>query len=87
MEDGWLRVTSGTARLGSWKLDQITLERLSLYRFELTTRKRDRIIVYPDDPTGFAEATGATIDLTAVSRFGLGQRLAEPTLEEADLSP
>ena len=64
---------AGPNRLGSWPLEEVTAERQTPFRFRVTV-EGDPMIIVPDDPTGFAEATDAFID-TRTSRFGLADRI------------
>ncbi len=49
------------------------MERLTPFRFKVVV-EGDPMIVSPDDPTGFAQATDAFVDVRA-SRFGLADRI------------
>ena len=73
IEDGRLRIRAGRTRLGSWPLSEISVERLTPFRFRMVA-EGDQLIVTPDDPTGFAAASGAFIDAGS-SRFGLADRI------------
>lgn len=68
-----LRMWTGPTRLGSWPLGEISVERLTPFRFRMIV-EGDPMIVAPDDPTGFAEATRAFVD-ARTHRFGLADRL------------
>jgi hypothetical protein len=73
IENQRLRIWAGANRLGSWPLAEVLVERLTPFRFRLVV-EGDPMIVIPDDPTGFAEATEAFIDVRA-PRFGLADRI------------
>ena len=49
------------------------MERLTPFRFRVVV-EGDPMIVVPDDPTGFAAATKAFIDVRT-TRFGLADRI------------
>ncbi len=75
IEDGRFRVSAGRLQIGSWSADLITVERTSIYRFDLTI-DGDHFDFLPEDPSAFSDAVGAVIDLTDVSgRFGLKARI------------
>jgi len=73
IENGRLRIWAGANRLGSWPLAEVQVERLTPFRFRVVV-EGDPIIVTPDDPTGFADATDAFVDVRA-PRFGLADRI------------
>ena len=73
IENERLRIWTGPNRLGSWPLEEIQVERLTPFRFRVVV-EGDSLIVSPDDPTGFAEATDAFVDVRA-PRFGLAERI------------
>ena len=63
--------------MGSWPLDTVSVERTSIYRFSLDIED-DHLEFYPDDPSGFADAAGAVVDLRETrGRFGLKARIEE----------
>jgi hypothetical protein len=73
--DGRFRIASGRIKLGSWRLDQVQTERLSIYRFSLDI-SGDLFEFTPEDPTAFSDEVGAVIDLSeARGRFGLKARI------------
>lgn len=75
IEDGRFRVAAGRRRLGSWPLHKVHAERTSIYRFSLDI-SGDEFEFYPDDPSTFANAVGALVDLTETKgRFGLKARI------------
>lgn len=75
VNDGRLRLSAGAADIGSWPLSRVRAERTSIYRFDLTI-DQDRFDFFPDDPSSFADAVGAVVDLTEASgRFGLKARI------------
>lgn len=67
------RIWAGPNRLGSWPLDEVAVERLTPFRFRVVV-EGDPMIVVPDDPTGFAAATNAFVDVRT-PRFGLADRI------------
>ena len=71
--DQRLRVWAGSNRLGSWPLEEVEVERVTPFRFRIVV-EGDEMIITPNDPTGFAEATNAFVDARA-PRFGLADRL------------
>lgn len=73
IDDGRIRVRAGNERLGSWSLEEIEIERITPFRFRLTV-EGEPMIVWPEDPAGFAEETRAFVDLRS-ARFGLAERL------------
>ncbi len=73
IERGRIRIWAGANRLGSWPLEEVQIERLSPFRFRVVV-EGDPMVVTPEDPTGFAEATNALIDLRP-PRFGLADRI------------
>ena len=75
--DGRLRIASGRIKLGSWSLDEIHAERLSIYRFALKISGEVFEFV-PEDPNAFSDEIGAEVDLTADrGRFGLKARMEQ----------
>lgn len=73
--DNRFRVSAGRLHLGSWGLQRIEAERVSIYKFALSI-DGDPFEFYPDDPSTFSDAIGAFIDLTErKSRFGLKERI------------
>ena len=73
VDEGKLSIRSGRRPIGSWPLDEITFDRLSLFRFRMVVED-EAFLVVPDDATSFAEAVGADVDLRQ-NRFGLGARV------------
>ena len=73
IENDRLRIWAGPSRLGSWPLEEVSAERLTPFKFRVIV-EGDPMIVVPDDPTGFADATQAFVDVRS-SRFGLADRL------------
>lgn len=71
--DQRLRVWAGSNRLGSWPLEEVEVERMTPFRFRIVV-EGDEMLITPNDPTGFAEATNAFVDVRT-SRFGLADRL------------
>ena len=75
-DDGRLRIVAGRRRLGSWPLEQVNVERTSIYRFTLETEDKT-FEFFPQDPSKFSDAAGAVIDLSEIKgRFGLKARIA-----------
>jgi len=73
--DNRLRMVAGRRRMGSYALDDIEVERTSIYRFSITVDE-DTLEFFPDEPSGFADAVGAVIDLReSTGRFGLKARI------------
>ena len=68
-----MRIWAGSNRLGSWPLEDVAVERMTPFRFRVMV-EGDPMIVSPDDPTGFAEATNAFVDVRT-PRFGLAGRI------------
>ena len=68
-----LRMWAGASRLGSWPMSEISVERITPFRFRMII-EGDAMIVTPDDPTGFTEATRAFVD-ARTPRFGLANRI------------
>jgi len=73
VRDQRFRVWAGSNRLGSWPLEQLLVERVTPFRFRVLI-DGDAVIVTPDDPAAFAEATNAFVDARA-HRFGLAERI------------
>ncbi len=74
VDDGWVRVVVGYRPLGTWRVNDIDCERVSLTRFTVKL-DTDVYTFIPDDPTGFSDAIGAVVDLRPTARFGLGPRV------------
>lgn len=77
IEDGRVRIMTDRRRLASWDQSQVSCERSSVFRFELS----DGLASYefhPADPVAFSDAIGAVVDLRAPkSRFGLADRIRQ----------
>lgn len=73
IDGGRMRIWAGANRLGSWPLEEVQVERLTPFRFRVVV-EGDPMVVTPDDPTGFAEATDAFVDVRS-PRFGLADRI------------
>jgi hypothetical protein len=77
IEDGRVRIWTDRRRLVSWDQAQVTCERTSVFRFQLS----DGYATYdfqPGDPAGFSDSIGAVVDLRAPkSRFGLAERIRQ----------
>ena len=68
-------MSAGRLHVGSWALERIGAERVSIYKFALSVAG-DPFEFYPDDPSTFSDAIGAFIDLTEPKeRFGLKARI------------
>jgi hypothetical protein len=79
IEDGRCRLFTDRRRLGSWDLTEIQAERVGVLRFHITAGEYS-FSFQPNDPTGFSDAIGATVDLrSARSRFGLADRVRAAT--------
>lgn len=75
ISDGRFRVSAGRMQIGSWAIDKISAERTSIYRFNLDI-DGDHFDFSPEDPSAFADAVGAVVDLTeSKGRFGLRARI------------
>ena len=75
IDDGRVRVQTGRIHIGSWSIKKVKAERTSTYRFDLEI-DGDHFDFFPDDPSKFANAVGAVIDLTKTKgRFGLKARI------------
>jgi len=73
--DNRMRIVAGRRRMGSYPLDDVEVERTSIYRFSLTV-DTDTLEFFPDEPSEFSEAVGAVIDLReSTGRFGLKARI------------
>ena len=74
-DDGQLRIVAGRRRMGTWPLEQVDVERTSVYRF--TLRVDDEMFeFFPEEPASFADAAGAVVDLSELKgRFGLKARI------------
>jgi len=75
VDERTMSMRSGRRPMGSWSLDEVRVERISLFRFRLTIGDEELVLV-PKDPTGFASAAGAVVDLRA-GRHGLRDRIKE----------
>ena len=75
ISEGRFRVSAGRMQIGSWAIEEITAERTSIYRFDLTI-DGDRFDFTPEDPSAFSDAIGAVVDITETTgRFGLKARI------------
>ena len=70
----WVRVVAGHRRLGAWPIRNVGCERVTVFRFHLVLDGAEFTFA-PDDPTSFADAMGAVVDLRPKARFGLGDRV------------
>jgi hypothetical protein len=79
IEDGRCRLFTDRRRLGSWDLDEVKAERVGVLRFNVSAGEL-KFAFQPNDPTGFSQAIGATVDLRSTkSRFGLADRVRAAT--------
>jgi hypothetical protein len=79
IEDGRCRLFTDRRRLGSWDLAEVQAERIGVLRFHIAAGEYS-FSFQPNDPTGFSDAIGATVDLrSAKSRFGLADRVRAAT--------
>lgn len=77
--DGRFRMVAGRRHLGSWPLQQLEIQRTSIYRFSIEI-DADKFEFFPEDPSAFSDAAGAVIDLTgAKGRYGLKARIEQAT--------
>lgn len=75
IDDERFSVSVGGMQIGSWAIEQISAERTSIFRFELSI-DGDRFDFNPEDPSAFSDTVGALIDLTeSQGRFGLKTRI------------
>ncbi len=70
----WLRLMQGNRRVGAWALEDILVERVTVFRFNVTLDGAKNTFA-PDDPAGFAQSVQVVVDLRPASRFGLGERV------------
>jgi hypothetical protein len=83
MIDGqWLRMMEGNRRVGAWSLDDVVVERVTVFRFNITLDGVTSTFA-PDDPAGFAGSVDVVVDLRPASRFGLGERVRKAKEELA----
>lgn len=78
-----LRIWTDQRRIGSWNLDQVTCERVTVFRFLLDLGGTLHTFV-PDDPAGFADSLKTVVDLRPKSRFGLAERVRAAEAQDAD---
>lgn len=78
----WLRVMHGHRRLGAWALPDVTIERMTVFRFHMTFENVKHTFA-PDDPAGFAQSVDIVVDLRPKTRFGLGDRVRKAKEELA----
>lgn len=78
----WLRLMNGNRRIGAWALDDVTIERLTVFRYEITLDGTPSTFA-PDDPISFANSVDVVVDLRPKSRFGLGERVRKAKEELA----
>ncbi len=75
IDEGRLRIVAGRKHMGSWNMDDVEIERTSIYRFSLNV-EGDQLEFFPEDPSAFSDAAGAVIDLReSTGRFGLKARI------------
>lgn len=78
----WLRLMEGNRRVGAWAISDVTIERLTVFRFNVTLDGVTNTFA-PDDPAGFTESVDVVVDLRPKSRFGLGERVRKAKEELA----
>lgn len=78
----WLRMMNGNRRVGAWALDDVRIERVTVFRYEITLDGTTTTFA-PDDPIGFADSVDVVVDLRPKSRFGLGERVRKAKEELA----
>lgn len=82
LDDEWIRIWTGTKRLGAYRIASTACERLTAFRFSLDLDGVAHSFL-PQHPNEFAEAIGAVVDLRPASRFGLGERVRAAKAEMA----
>jgi hypothetical protein len=77
IEDGRCRLWNDRRRIASWDLEEVHAERSGVFRFHI--KAPDMAFDFqPSDPSGFADAIRAIIDLRSTkSRFGLAERVRQ----------
>ena len=78
----WLRMMQGNRRVGAWALDDVRIERVTVFRYDITLDGATQTFS-PDDPMGFADSVDVIVDLRPKSRFGLGERVRKAKEEMA----
>ncbi len=78
----WLRMMNGNRRVGAWALDDVTIERVTVFRYQITLDGTTSTFA-PDDPISFANSVDVVVDLRPTSRFGLGERVRQAKEELA----
>lgn len=74
VDSDWMRIGSGSRKVGAWNLTDVRVERPSVFRFTLAT-PGTTFTFRPEDPAAFAAAVPLVVDLRPKSRFGLGDRV------------
>ena len=82
LDGQWLRIMQGHRRLGAWAIEDVAVERLTVFRFHITFDGEKHTFA-PDDPSGFAETINVVVDLRPKTRFGLGDRVRKAKEELA----
>ncbi len=82
LDGQWFRLMTGNRRVGAWALNDVLIERVTVFRFHVTMDDL-KYTFAPDDPAGFAESMPVVIDLRPASRFGLGERVRKAKEELA----
>ncbi len=82
VDNDWVRIYNDHKRYGAWSASDLSVERLTVFRFQLHLDGVTHTFT-PDDPNGFSDAVGAVIDLRPKSRFGLGDRVKAALAEQA----
>ena len=76
-----MQIWAGENQLGAWPLEDVSVERMTPFRFRMMLKDGDETIVTPDDPTEFATATNAHVDARS-SHFGLFSRASRSGLAD-----
>jgi hypothetical protein len=73
-----VRMWSDRHRMGSWDVDEVRVERVTIFRFAVHIDGESYAFT-PDDPAGFTSIADVEIDLTRTEkpRFGLADRLKQ----------
>lgn len=82
LDGHWLRLMQGNRRVGAWAIEDVLVERLTVFRFNVTLDGVKNTFA-PDDPAGFADSVQVVVDLRPASRFGLGERVRKAKEELA----
>ncbi|GIU92462.1 MAG: hypothetical protein KatS3mg011_1368 [Acidimicrobiia bacterium] len=74
IDDTHVRIWAENRRIGSWRVEDVKCERVTVFRFMLELDGVPHTFV-PDDPAGFASSLNTVVDLRPKSRFGLAERV------------